>query len=43
MVCASCMEHAKLTREQLDPRFGVVSGAEVVDLLMAAQGTFQVG
>jgi tRNA 2-thiouridine synthesizing protein D len=42
VVCASCMEAAKLTREQLDPRFGVVSGPEVVDLLMAAQGTFQV-
>jgi tRNA 2-thiouridine synthesizing protein D len=42
VVCASCLEAAKLTREQLDPRFGVVTGPEVVDLLMAAQGTFQV-
>ncbi len=42
-VCASCMEAAKLKREQLDPRFSVVTGPEVIDLLMGAQGTFQVG
>jgi len=43
VACASCLEHAKLTRAQLDPRFGVVSAPEVIDLLMGAQGTFQVG
>jgi predicted peroxiredoxin len=43
VACASCLEHAKLTREQLDPRFGVVTAPEVIDLLTGAQGTFQVG
>lgn len=42
LACASCLELAGLKREQLDPRVGVVSGPEVVDLLMGAQGTFQV-
>lgn len=42
VACASCLEFAKLTREQLDPRFGVVTGPAVVDLLVAANGSFQV-
>ena len=42
VACASCLEHNHLTREQLDPRVGVVTAPEVIDLLMGAQGSLQV-
>jgi len=42
VACASCLEHHHLTREQLDPRVGVVTAPEVIDLLMGARGSLQV-
>lgn len=42
LACASCLEYAKLTKDQLEPRVGVVAAPEVIDLLTGAQGTFQV-
>jgi predicted peroxiredoxin len=42
VACASCLEHAKLKPEQLDPRVAVVTAPEVIDLLTSATGSFQV-
>lgn len=42
LACASCLELARLKKEDLDPRFGVITGPEVVDLLASAGGSLQV-
>ena len=41
-VCKSCMLHNGLNEDQMDPRFEIITAADVIDLLMGAQGTLQV-
>lgn len=42
VACASCLELFGIAKTAIDPRFGVVTAPDVVDLLMKAGGTFQV-
>jgi len=42
VVCSSCMEHNGVTREQLDPRFEVITADGVIDLVMNARGNMQI-
>lgn len=37
-VCAACLSHARLPESETDPRWRIITGADVVDLLMAAKG-----
>lgn len=41
-VCRSCLIHNGLKEEEVDPRFVVITAPQVVELLMAAQGSLQV-
>lgn len=42
MVCRSCMEHNGLTEADLDPRAGIVTAPQVIELLIAAKGSLQI-
>lgn len=41
-VCKSCMIHNGFTAEQMVPEYEIVTAPEVVDLMMAAQGSLQI-
>lgn len=42
VVCGSCMEHNGLSREQIDPRFEIITADGVIDLVMNAKGNLQI-
>lgn len=42
-ICASCMQHAGLQATDIAPHYRVINGGDVIDLLMAAQGSLQMG
>jgi predicted peroxiredoxin len=42
VVCSSCAEHSGLSREQIDPRFEIITANEVIDLVMNAKGNLQI-
>lgn len=41
-VCSSCLVHNGFTAEQVDSRYLIINGGDVIDLLMAAKGSLQV-
>ena len=41
-VCGSCMKHNHLTESDLDPRYLLITGGDVIDLTMNAKGTLQI-
>ena len=42
-LCAACMGNQGYTAEQMDSRYFIINGPDIVDLLMAAKGTLQIG
>lgn len=42
-VCNACVLNKGLKLEQVDPRYPVIGGGDVVDLLLAARGALQTG
>ncbi|MDP8079723.1 DsrE family protein [Phocoenobacter skyensis] len=42
LVCKACMVHNKITPEQIDSRFDIIDGGEVIDLIMNAKGSLQI-
>ncbi|MBR0573209.1 MULTISPECIES: DsrE family protein [Pasteurellaceae] len=42
LVCKACMVHNNIIPEQIDPRFGIIDGDEVADLIMNAKGSLQI-
>ena len=41
-ICGACMLHNGMNAAQMDPRFEIISGPDVIDLLMNAKGSLQV-
>ena len=41
LVCGACMEHNGVEESAIDKRFAVISGDDVVELLMNAKGSLQ--
>ena len=41
LVCGACMEHNGVEESAIDKRFTVISGDDVVELLMNAKGSLQ--
>ncbi|GAA0324122.1 DsrE family protein [Psychrobacter aestuarii] len=41
LVCGACMQHNGVKEADIDKRFAVISGDDVVELLMSAQGGLQ--
>ena len=41
LVCGACMKHNGLEEADIDKRFEVISGDDVVELLMNAKGSLQ--
>ncbi|WP_350561728.1 DsrE family protein [Psychrobacter sp. CAL346-MNA-CIBAN-0220] len=41
LVCKACMVHNNVDESAIDPRFGVISADDVVELLMSAKGSLQ--
>ena len=41
LVCGACMEHNGIKESEIDPRFEVINGDDVVDLMMGAKGSLQ--
>ncbi|SUD91943.1 DsrE family protein [Psychrobacter phenylpyruvicus] len=41
LVCGACMEHNGIKESEIDPRFEVIDGGDVVDLMMGATGSLQ--
>lgn len=41
-ICGACMLHNGMTAEQMDPRFEIITAADVIDLLMNATGSLQI-
>ncbi|PNK60610.1 DsrE family protein [Psychrobacter sp. FDAARGOS_221] len=41
LVCGACMEHNGIAESDIDTRFEVINGGDVVDLMMAAKGSLQ--
>ena len=41
LVCGACMEHNGIKESEIDPRFEVINGGDVVDLMMGAKGSLQ--
>ena len=41
LVCAACMRHNGVEESAIDKRFAVISGDDVVELLMNAKGSLQ--
>ena len=41
LVCGSCMKHNGVAESDIDKRFAVISGDDVVKLLMSAKGSLQ--
>lgn len=41
-LCGACMVHNGLSPQDMDPRFEVIAGPDVIDLLMGAKGSLQV-
>lgn len=41
LVCGACMEHNGVKKSAIDKRFEVISGDDVVELLMSAKGSLQ--
>ena len=42
-VCKSCLIHNGMTEAEMDPRHAIITGGDVVDLLMTAKGSLQMG
>lgn len=42
LVCKSCLIHNGLKEEDMDPRYKLITGDDVVDLLMDAKGSMPV-
>ncbi|WP_435979556.1 DsrE family protein [Psychrobacter sp. DM4] len=41
LVCGACMKHNGVAESDIDKRFAVISGDDVVKLLMSAKGSLQ--
>ena len=41
LVCGACMEHNGIKESEIDTRFEVIDGGNVVDLMMGATGSLQ--
>ncbi len=41
LVCGACMKHGGVDESEIDKRFEVISGDDVVELLMNAKGSLQ--
>ena len=41
LVCKACMVHNNVDEAAIDPRFGIISADDVVNLLMSAKGSLQ--
>ena len=41
LVCGACMKHNGVDESKIDTRFDVISGDDVVELLMSAKGSLQ--
>lgn len=41
LVCKACMVHNNVDESAIDPRFSIISGDDVVELLMSAKGSLQ--
>ena len=41
LVCKACMVHNNVEESAIDPRFGIISADDVVELLMSAKGSLQ--
>jgi len=41
LVCGACMKHNGVDESEIDTRFDVISGDDVVELLMSAKGSLQ--
>ncbi len=41
LVCGACMKHNGVEESAIDKRFSVISGDDVVELLMSAKGSLQ--
>ncbi len=41
LVCKACMVHNNVDESAIDPRFGIISADDVVNLLMNAKGSLQ--
>ncbi|WP_352339378.1 DsrE family protein [Psychrobacter sp. 16-MNA-CIBAN-0192] len=41
LVCGACMKHNGIEESAIDKRFAVISGDDVVELLMTAKGSLQ--
>ena len=41
LVCAACMKHNGIEETAIDQRFSIISGDDVVELLMNAKGSLQ--
>ncbi len=41
LVCGACMKHGGVKESEIDKRFEVISGDDVVELLMNAKGSLQ--
>ena len=41
LVCSACMKHNGVEESAIDKRFAVISGDDVVELLMNAKGSLQ--
>ena len=41
LVCGACMKHGGVEESEIDKRFEVISGDDVVELLMNAKGSLQ--
>ena len=41
LVCGACMKHNGIEESAIDNRFAVISGDDVVELLMTAKGSLQ--
>lgn len=42
VICQSCMVHHGFSKDQMDPRFEVITAPDVIELLMNARGSLQV-
>ncbi len=41
-VCDACLVHNGFAKDQIDPRYEIIGGGEVIALLSEAKGTLQI-
>lgn len=41
-ICDACLTHNGFTKDQIDPRYEIIGGGEVIALLSEAKGTLQI-